>query len=335
MRKSLFLLLAGAACSGAGSAWAQTPAPGLMPDGSYDMYAGLGVRSAPNYEGGADRRLRAMPALQIGWSNGAFISGMSAGLHLSSTPRVEYGPLLSLHPGRSQNGSSVLDAPATLTATGDKDNVLVRPGTDNGATWVDWAAVVANPGQDSLLLPPGLATGKGMQVNVSYRLRNIGARPEAGFFFNYYLTDRLRLTNSVLYGAAQDRRGLRWTADLQRGAIELGPHHTLSLAVGATLANRAYNTGYFGLRSDDVLQVMPVVMALESKAPAAAPVWAYAPGGGIKDVHASARWNWALSPSWLLTTNVQVTQLRGGAKNSLLTDRATGVTVSTALAYRF
>lgn len=311
MRKSISHLLAGAACCGAVSAWAQAPAPGLMPDGSYDMYAGLGVRSAPNYEGGGDRKVRAMPVLQVGWSNGVFISGMAAGWHLSSTPGVEYGPMLSLHGGRSKDGSSLLD---TAVSSSGADHMGI------------------------ITLPPGMASVAGSDYKLSYRLRNIGARAEGGFFFNYYLGDRLRLTNSVLYGAGEERNGLRWTVDVQRGAIELAPHHTLSLTAGVTVGNRAYNTGYFGLRTEDVLQVTPVLAVIGDGKPTAAPAapeWAYQVSGGIKDIHVGARWNWALSPSWLLTTNVQVTQLRRGAKNSPLTDRATGVSVSTALAYRF
>jgi MipA family protein len=266
------------------------------------------VRSAPNYEGGGERKVRAMPVLQVGWGNGAFISGMSAGWHLSSTPGLEYGPLLSVHPGRSKDGSTLLDSAVSVSDAGSHGLVT---------------------------LPPGMASTAGSHFNLSYRVRDIGARAEAGLFFNYYLANRLRLTNSVLYGAAEERNGLRWTIDLQRGAIELAPHHTLSLTAGTTIGNRAYNTGYFGLRTEDVLAATPVVYMFDGKPPVAPPVWAYAPSGGIKDIHAGARWNWALSPSWLLTTNVQVTQLRGGAKNSLLTERATGVSVSTALAYRF
>lgn len=307
MRKSFFLLLAGAACCGAVSAWAQAPAPGLMPDGSYDMYAGLGVRSAPNYEGGDERTVRAMPVLQVGWSNGMFISGMSAGWHLSATPGIEYGPLLSLHAARSKHGASLLDTAVSITG-GD---------------------------QMGITLPPGMTSAAGSQFKVSYRLRHIGARAEGGFFFNYYLAERLRLTNSVLFGASAERNGLRWTADLQRGAIELAPHHTLSLTAGVTLGNRAYNTGYFGLRTDDVLQVTPLAAGMGGKPQQAASKWAYAAAGGVKDLHLGARWNWALSPAWLLTTNVQITQLRGGAKASPLTEQATGVSVSTALAYRF
>jgi outer membrane scaffolding protein for murein synthesis (MipA/OmpV family) len=300
MRKTLYLLLAGAACGGAASCWAQTPEPGLMPDGSYDMYAGLGVRSAPNYEGGGERKQRVMPVLQAGWSNGAFISGMNAGWHWSSTPGLEYGPLLSVHPGRSRHGSTLLDGAISLNA----DQAIAA------SAGVHWG-------------------------RASYRLRDIGARVEGGFFVNYYLAERLRITNNVLVGAGEERNGARWTVDVQRGAIEPAPHHTLALSAGATIGNRTYNTAYFGLRSEDVLSFMPVVISVDGKLPPPAPKWAYAASGGIKDLHAGVRWNWAMSPSWMLVTNVQVTQLRGGARNSPLTERATGVSVSTALAYRF
>lgn len=307
MRKIFFLALAGGACSAAVPAWAQ--APSMMPDGSYDMYAGLGVRSAPKYEGGMERQLRALPVLQVAWGNGVFVSGMSAGWHLSSTPGVEFGPLLSLHAARSKDGGALLDS-VTVTGTGSNQGIVVVP-------------------------PNTTAEGAGQNFHLSYRVRDIGARPEGGFFFNVELASQLRLTNNVLYGAGQARNGLRWTVDMQRGAIALAPHHTLALTAGATLGNRAYNTAYFGLRSEDVMDIKVVVIGIDDKPAAATPEWAYAPSAGIKDIHAGARWNWALSPAWMLTTNVQWTQLRGGAKASPLTERAGGVLLSTALAYRF
>jgi len=52
-------------------------------------------------------------------------------------------------------------------------------------------------------------------------------------------------------------------------------------------------------------------------------------------VHVGARWNWALGPSWMLTTNVQATRLIGNIRHSPLVERPTNVTVSTAFAYRF
>ena len=102
MANFYFLALV-AAC---GAASAQTPARNPMPDGSRDLYLGLGAVSAPRYEGAHARRIAALPVLQFEWSNGIFISGMSAGVHLSSAAPVEYGPLLVLQPRRSESGNA-------------------------------------------------------------------------------------------------------------------------------------------------------------------------------------------------------------------------------------
>ena len=86
------------------TACAQMPATNPMPDGSRDMYVGLGVASTPRYAGAQDRERAALPVLQVQWSNGAFISGMRAGVHLSRAPQVEFGPLLELQPRRDPEG---------------------------------------------------------------------------------------------------------------------------------------------------------------------------------------------------------------------------------------
>jgi outer membrane protein len=76
-----------------------------MPDGSRDLYIGLGVISAPEYLGAGRKRTSALPLLQAQFSNGVFISGMSAGWHLSTRENLEIGPLLALDPGRDQDGA--------------------------------------------------------------------------------------------------------------------------------------------------------------------------------------------------------------------------------------
>lgn len=297
MRTYLVLAIAGA-FSGAGDpASAQTPSPNPMPDGSYDMYAGAGLRSAPNYEGAGERRTRPTPALQVEWGNGLFVSGMNAGWHLFNRPGLEFGPLLALHPARSEQGSGVLDTPA-YSASAGQGLVAAAPPADGGK---------------GAASDPAAATGPWFQV------RRIGPRAEGGLFFNHYLTRHLRLNNTLLYGAGERRNGLRWTIDLQRTAFEVAPHHTLTLGAGVTVVNAAYNISYFGLRDEDVPKASG----------------AYAPSAGVKDVHASLRWNWALSPSWLLASGVQASRLSGAAKASPLAERAGDVTLSTALAHRF
>jgi outer membrane scaffolding protein for murein synthesis (MipA/OmpV family) len=174
-----------AACS---VAHAQTPATNPMPDGSRDMYAGLGVQGAPRYEGAADRRTTPLPMRQVQWGNGIFISGMSMGLHLSDSPAVELGPLLAL-------------------------------------------------------------------------------------------------------------------------------------AAGVMFVNRSCNMAYFGVTYEeaDFQQINPM----------------YEPGGGVADVRVGARWNWTLSPAWMVATGAQASRLLGAARRSPLVERSAGQAASSAPVYRF
>lgn len=282
-------LLALALSASYGAASAQTPAINPMPDGSRDMYVGIGVQSAPRYEGAEKRKNRALPLLQVQWSNGLFISGMTAGMHLTSEPGLEAGPLLAVQPTRSESGDG------------------------GGAMGVGSAT------------EPSFGPGSGvMRLHSSdNRLAGMGdihTRLMGGGFFNYYLSPQLRLTSSVLWGAGNNHHGGIAELGVQRLAADLAPHHSLALSAGLTVVNRDYNQAFFG--------VTPYQSVASGNA-------IYTPGGGVKDVHLSARWNWALTPGWMITSNVQAVRLLGSAKNSPLVERPTNVTVSTALAYRF
>jgi outer membrane scaffolding protein for murein synthesis (MipA/OmpV family) len=257
-----------------------------MPDGSRDMYVGLGLQSAPRYEGTGSRRVSALPVLQVEWSNGVFISGMSAGMHLSNSPTVEVGPLLAVLPGRDESG--------TGQVVGGVNNSLINT---IGAS-------------DRAMVPTGRLAG----------MDEIGARLQAGAFYNVYLNPQWRLTSSVLYGAGKDRDGLRLDLGVQRLAAVLGERHRVSVSAGVGIVNANYNDSYFGVSAEE---------AARSR------FHAYRPGGGVQDVHVGARWNWVLSPSWMLTSNLQAKRLLGDARLSPLTERSTNLTVSTAVAYRF
>lgn len=298
MKKLLALALALAGVCGAVSA--QTPATNPMPDGSHDMYIGLGVVSEPVYDGARERRERALPVLQLEWSNGMFVSGLSAGMHLSGQPSMEFGPLLGLQRARSASGNSGGLGGLGTTASGAD----LLPPLDKDA-----------PGGDS--------AGQKDQPAMAGRLagmKDIGARLEAGGFFNYYLTPRLRLTNNLLYGSGRERKGARWTLGLQHLAAPISAHHSVSLAAGFTLVNRHYNASYFGVLPEEAAR------GINRE---------YAPGGGLKEVRLGARWNWALKPAWMLTSGFELTRLQGDAKDSPLARRPTNLTLSTALAYRF
>ena len=282
MHKSLVLVLA-AAC---GAASAQTPANNPMPDGSRDMYVGLGIVSTHEWDGAQARRERLLPVLQVQWSNGVFVSGMSAGMHLSDRPSVEYGPLVSVVPRRDASG------------------------TGGFVGGMSGEGVKLQPSGETFAAPPvGL-----------HGMRSIGTRIEAGGFYNQYLSERLRLNNTLVYGAGHQRRGLRYAIDVQHLAADLAPRHKLSASVGLTFVNSAHNAAYFGVTGEESLLTR---------------YRTYAPRGGLRDVHAGVRWNYALSPAWMLASQLHVTSLRGDAANSPLTQRSTNTTVSTALAYRF
>lgn len=212
MKTFLALFLAAASAASC----AQTPATNPMPDGSRDLYVGLGVVSAPDYAGARARRTAALPLIQAEWSNGVFVSGLSAGMHLSRRPEVEFGPLLALDLGRDEDGEN-------NRAGGVTPVIGFQAGRQ------------ASSGQGLLGLRP------------------IGARLQAGGFANYYLTPALRITNSVLYGAGHERDGLTWNLGLQHMAAELAPRHRISFSAGLNFVNRAYNTSYFGISPEEAL----------------------------------------------------------------------------------
>jgi len=281
MTKLFALTLAAASCA----ASAQTPASNPMPDGSRDMYVGLGVVSKPRYEGAADRERAALPVLQVQLSNGLFVSGMRAGIHLGGSPQVEFGPLLEVQPRRDAEGEGA--------EVGDLNAVRF--------------SIVA--------LPPAAFSD-----NRLAGMPAIHSRVQGGGFLNYYLTPAWRLTSSLLYGAGNARNGTKLELGVQRLALEFGVQHRVALDAGVTLADRRYNMAFFGVGEEDSYNSGNAV---------------FEAGGGLKDAHLGARWNWAWSPSWMLTSTVQATRLLGSARLSPLVERPTNLTVSTAIAYRF
>ena len=198
------------------AACAQMPATNTMPDGSRDMYVGLGAASTPRYEGGSERETAFLPVLQVQWSNGLFVSGMRAGIHLSRAPRLEFGPLLELQPRRDAEGEG--------EGVGGIEELRM--------------SLVA--------LPMAASSG-----NRLAGMPTIHSRMQGGGFLNYYLAPDWRVTSSLLYGAGNARNGMKLELGVQRLAIELGAHHRLAFDAGLTLANRRYNNAFFGVGETD------------------------------------------------------------------------------------
>jgi outer membrane protein len=205
----LFLVLA------CGAVRAQTPANNPMPDGSRDMYVGLGLIAAPDYLGASEKRTSALPLIQAQWSNGLFVAGLSAGMHWSGREDLEFGPLLAIDGGRDQDGPA-------------------RAGSVN-------PVMGFQTGREA-------RTGQGL-----LGMRDVKARLQGGAFLNYYLTPSLRLTNSLLYGAGNGRDGTVWQIGVQQMATEFAPHHRLSLSAGVNLVTRNYNAAFFGVTPEEAL----------------------------------------------------------------------------------
>lgn len=277
--------------SACGAVFAQSPTANPMPDGSHDMYVGVGVVSAPDFAGARQRRTGVQPLIQVEWSSGIFVSGLSAGMHLSHRDGLEFGPLLALHMGRDRDGGGA-------TAGGVTEPL---PGLTNSNDLLDRSVARA--------APAGLAG-----------MHDIKARLQGGGFLNYYVGPTLRVTSSLLYGAGNGRDGLVLNLGLQRIAPEITSRQRVSFSVGLNAVNRAYNASFFGVSGD------------ESGSSGYA---FYVPGGGIRDVYVGAGWNWALSPSWMVSSGARVSRLLGEARNSPLVQRPTNISVSTGLAYRF
>lgn len=282
--KTLLVLMLGLAAQAAS---AQTPATNLMPDGSRDMYLGLGVQSAPRYEGADGYRTRALPVLQVQWSNGAFVSGSAAGMHLSQQPNLEYGPLLAYLPGRDASG--VGQVPGDLGPAGLPG--LIGPGGDK-------------------------QTGNRL-LGMTDRAARIGY----GGFVNVYLQRELRWTTSALYGAGETRRGLRIDSDLQWSLLgETGSRHSLALQTGISYGNQALQQSVFGVSAADAARSGNRVFNAKA---------------GLSDVHLGLRWNWKLTPSWMLVSSLRASHLQGSAADSPLVEQRSQLSVSSALAYRF
>lgn len=318
-----FLIVALTLSSGAN---AQSPAQNLMPDGSHDMYLGLGVMSRPIYEGAEQSKRVVIPVMQMQWSNGIFLAGMSAGWHLSSQYKHEFGPLLSVEPSRTSSGVS---------------NSILFPVSFPGSSGLGGNGSLTGDRASEDVIP-------NKSGNKLADLEKIRTRFLYGGFYNYQITSHLRQTNTLLFGAGNNQRGIRLSSDLRYQFKDVLPHHHFTIGLGLTAVNRPYADTYFGVNKStlhsqvvflDVLssdQARTTTQSPSSQLPLSGVAHqSFNPRAGIKDVHADFFWNWSLSSSWLVTSKISVSQLVGSSSKSPIVERKTNVTVSSAIAYRF
>lgn len=138
---------------------------------------------------------------------------------------------------------------------------------------------------------------------------------EAGGFLAYNVAHNLTLASQLLYGGGADNRGVRLTASVNAG-IDLSSHQTVGVGLGFTVVNGSYMDSYFGLPS----------------APGQAP---YHPGGGLKNLFATARWNVELNTRYSVSTGVTLSRLASRAADSPLVESPHNASWFSALTYHF
>lgn len=155
------------------------------------------------------------------------------------------------------------------------------------------------------------------------RLRGMDPMPgriEWGGFINLRWSPQWRLTQTLLSGAGRQRRGGQWSLDLHYTLPALADHHSLAWSMGASWANAAFQRSFYGVTEAE---------SLRGSNPA------YRPGSGWNELRTQLRWNWSLSPQWVLSSAVQASRLYGEAARSPLVERAGGASFSSALVFRY
>lgn len=132
---------------------------------------------------------------------------------------------------------------------------------------------------------------------------DIGARAEAGGFFDFSPSRSVRLSTGVRYGSGPDRKG----ALLDLGAnyrIPLTDDQNIALGVSTTYANSNYMQSYYGVTT----------------AQSAASGYAmYSPGAGIRDINLNARHTYKIDHRWNIVTGVTFGKLGSNIKAAPMT----------------
>lgn len=136
-----------------------------------------------------------------------------------------------------------------------------------------------------------------------------GVRPVFGAFVNVTPFNELTLHAHAVAPAGRDGHGVLLNLNAGTHAMP-APRHVLSGGIGVNLADAGYMRSEFGAGQ-------------------------HRPSGGVRDVFATARWQWQMSRKFTLTAALQVSVLQGGAAASPRTAQRTGVTNWLALGYSY
>lgn len=101
-------------------AWAQTDAGNATGRPSSGGSIGIGVGSAPTYQGSDQRRSTGQPIGEYRWANGFFVGGTDAlaGFQMNATPKLQLGLGIGQDGGRKESDSSYLAGMGDIAAKG-------------------------------------------------------------------------------------------------------------------------------------------------------------------------------------------------------------------------
>lgn len=150
-------------------------------------------------------------------------------------------------------------------------------------------------------------------------LGDVGARAEAGGFFDFSPSKSVRLSTGVRYGSGPDRKG----ALLDLGAnyrIPLTDDQNIALGVSATYANSYYMQSFYGVTT----------------AQSAASGYAvYSPSAGIRDMNLNARHTYKIDSRWNIVTGVTFGKLGSNIKAAPITRSSSHNSAMVAVNYTF
>lgn len=97
------------------------PPEGAAPAPGWSASLGGGISYAPSYEGSANNRRRFMPLLEASYNNGKLFISPTRGIgyNFSDSRNLQYGPRLSIAPGRKQNVDARLYGTGDVSRTAD------------------------------------------------------------------------------------------------------------------------------------------------------------------------------------------------------------------------
>lgn len=137
-------------------------------------------------------------------------------------------------------------------------------------------------------------------------------------FATYVWTDDMRVSGALSQDLLGREGGLIATIDLGWRLFRL-PSGELTAGGGIMAGNGRYMQSYFGV---------PV------EAAQALGIAAYAPGAGLRDIHAGLGYTRLLNRQWILFSGLGIARLEGPAADSPLTRERLGRYVSIGIAYR-